>query len=356
MKRVLITGGAGFLGHHIVDYILQKTDWSITILDRYDSSGNPNRVTDLDSFKAAPTRVKFVWWDLKSAINDQVSATLGQFDYILHLAASSHVDRSIADPVSFMQDNAIGTSNLLVWAKDSGLAYERVLDTRPVFGIATADVKYVKQYTGKFINFSTDEVFGPAPAGYAHKENDPHIPSNPYSASKSAQEAIGTAFFVTYGLPVITTHTMNNFGERQHPEKLIPKTIRSVINEVPMPIFASLDEHGQMKAIGSRFWIHCWNTASAIYFLLNNGVAGEQYNIIGFDELSNLDIAEKVAGLVGKPLIPDFVDFHKTRPGHDMRYALDGSKMRDMGWTPELTFEESLDKTIKFSVAHPEWQ
>lgn len=356
MKRVLITGGAGFLGHHIVDYILQKTDWEIVILDRYDSSGNPNRVTDLDSFKAAPAgRVKFVWWDLKAELNDQIKATLGKFHYVVHLAASSHVDRSISDPVSFMQDNAIGTSNLLLWAKQGGMYQGRLLrDPRP--SGSEGYPQDIQEPEGKFINFSTDEVFGPAPIGYAHKEDDAHHPSNPYAASKSAQEAIGTAFFVTYGLPVITTHTMNNFGERQHPEKLIPKTIRSVIREQPMPIFASMDDKGVMQAIGSRFWIHCWNTASAIYFLLNNGVAGEQYNIIGFDELSNLEIAEKVAGLVGKPLIPQFVDFHKTRPGHDMRYALDGSKMRDMGWTPELTFEESLDKTIKFSVDHPEWQ
>lgn len=330
-KRILVTGGAGFLGHHIIGYLIDKTDWNIVCLDRYDNSGNPNRLLDLDNFD--PKRVKLMWWDLKAPLNDQVTEELGMFDYVLHLAASSHVDRSIVDPLSFIMDNVVGTTNLLVWAKDGGLNKE-----------------------GKFINFSTDEVFGPAPDGYAHKEDDPHKPSNPYSASKSGQEAIGYAFYITYHLPVITTHTMNNFGERQHPEKLVPKTIRSVINGEPMPIFAELNEEGKLEAVGSRFWIHCRNTASAIKFLLEKGVGGESYNIIGFDELTNLEIADKVAKLVGKPLIPQFVDFHKTRPGHDRRYALDGTKLKELGWEPEMSFDESLKQTVEFALANKRWQ
>ena len=176
------------------------------------------------------------------------------------------------------------------------------------------------------------------------------------AASKSGQEAFGYAFFITYGLPVITTHTMNNFGERQHPEKLVPKTIRSVIQGKPMPIFASLNKKGKLEAVGSRFWIHCVNTSSACLFLLKHGVVGESYNIIGFDELTNLEIAEKVAKMIGKPLIPKFVDFHATRPGHDMRYALSGAKLKKLGWKPEVTFEESLKRTVEFSLKHPEWQ
>jgi dTDP-glucose 4,6-dehydratase len=327
----LITGAAGFIGHHLVQYLLEKTDWNLIMLDRLDSSGSLNRIHDLPGYEQHKKRMRFEWHDLKAPVSEFLAARLCSPDYIIHLAASSHVDRSIEDPLLFAMDNVVGTVNILNFAR-----------TIPTLK--------------KFINFSTDEVFGPAPEGYAHKENESHKPSNPYSASKSAQEAFGYAFYITYGLPIITTHTMNNFGERQHPEKLIPKTIRSVINGTPMPLFAEVGTDGKLGAVGSRFWIHCRNTASAILFLLSHGVAGESYNIIGFDELTNLEIAEKVASIIGKPLIPQFVDFTKVRPGHDRRYALDGSKLRDLGWKPEVSFDESLRQTVEFTLAHPEWQ
>jgi dTDP-glucose 4,6-dehydratase len=332
MKKILVTGSAGFIGSHLVRYLLKHTDWDIISLDRYDTSGNLNRLANFID-EEEKKRIKVVFHDLRAEINDFTTKALGEVDYIVHMAASSHVDRSIEDPVSFVMDNVVGTTNLLNWARKGGLKKD-----------------------GKLINFSTDEVFGPAPDGYAHKENDPHHPSNPYSASKSGQEAIGYAFFITYGLPVITTHTMNNFGETQHPEKLVPRTIRNVIEGKPMPIFARVNEDGKLEATGSRFWIHATNTASATLFLLKNGVAGEKYNIIGFDELTNLEIAEKIAAIVGKPLIPEFVDFYKVRPGHDRRYALDGTKMKEMGWAPEVDFDSSLKATVEWTVKHAEWQ
>ena len=301
-ERCLITGGAGFIGHHLVDYILQETDWDIVILDRLDLSGNLNRLTDLPGFEENKGRVKFVWHDLKAPISKPVSDEIGNINYVVHLAASSHVDRSIEDPVLFAMDNVVGTTNLLNWARKRTVD---VLDPQEPSGSKHYGIK-------KFINFSTDEVFGSAPEGYAHKEHDPHYPSSPYSASKSGQEAMGYAFWKTYSLPIINTHTMNNFGERQHTEKLVPKTIRSVINQEPMPIFAEDDGKGGFKGVGTRYWLDAKNTASAIVFLIENGKEGETYNIIGFDELSNLEIAEKVASLVGKPLIPELVDFHKT--------------------------------------------
>lgn len=346
MKRILVTGSAGFIGAHVVPYLLDRTDWEVVCLDRYDTSGNINRLASILTVEQMK-RVKIVYHDLKSPINDFTSKLIGGVHNIIHLAASSHVDRSIEDPLSFVQDNVVGTTNLLVWAEKGGMTFDETKD----------DLNNIKKiYHGRFINFSTDEVFGPAEEGYAHKENDPHRPSNPYSASKSGQEAIGYAFYVTKKLPVVTTHTMNNFGEMQHPEKLIPKTIRCVIDQKPMPIFAKLNDDGKLEAVGSRFWIHAKNTASALLFLLEKAIPGEAYNIIGFDELSNLAIAEKVAEIVGKPLIPDFVDFHKARPGHDRRYALDGSKMKEMGWVPEVTFEESLKETVEWTMAHPEWK
>lgn len=348
MKKILMTGAVGFIGAHIVKYILETTDWEIVCLDRFDTSGNVNRLAEF-----VPTqlrnRLKVVYHDLKAPINHFTAAKIGTVDHVLHLAASSHVDRSIEDPLSFIMDNVVGTTNLLVWAEQGGMNFTYPESTDKM-------TKHDRIFTGKFINFSTDEVFGPAEIGHNHKEDEVHKPSNPYSASKSGQEAIGYAFYVTYGLPVINTHTMNNFGEMQHPEKLVPRTIKSVIEGTPMPIFAELGDDGQLKGVGSRFWIHCKNTASAVMFLFEKGNAGENYNIIGFDELTNLEIAQKVADIIGKPLIHQFVDFHKVRPGHDRRYALDGSKMRDLGWKPVVNFEDSLKEAVNFTINHPEWR
>jgi len=326
---ILITGGVGFIGHHIVEFILNTTDWNIVILDRLDVSGTLNRLADLPLWEKEHGRVKFVYHNLRAPLNEYARTRLGDVNYILHLAASTHVDRSIEDPMLFVEDNVVGTTNMLQYAR-----------TLP--------------HLKAFINFSTDEVFGPAPKGVAHKENAPYLPSNPYSASKAGAASMGHAFFVTYGVPVITTYTMNNFGERQHPEKLIPRTIRSVIRGEKMPIFAEL-RGGKLVGVGSRFWLHAKNTASAVMFLLKNGKPGESYNVIGFDEFTNLEIAQKVAKLVGKPLKYEFVDFHKTRPGHDRRYALDGTKLRKLGWKPPITFEESLKATVEFTLKHPEW-
>lgn len=330
-KKVLVTGAAGFIGSHLVKYLLERTDWEIISLDRYDTSGTMARLNEVITEKDK-SRVKVVFHDLKAAINEFTSKAIGQVDYIIHLAASSHVDRSIEDSMSFVLDNVVGTTNLLIWAKNGGL-----------------------KENGKFLNFSTDETMGPAPDNYASKESDPHRPSNPYAASKAGQEDIGYAFYVTYGLPVITSRTMNNFGEMQHPEKLIPRTIKSIVEGTPMPIFAKTDENGKVEAAGTRFWLHTQNTASAILFLINNGIPGEFYNVIGFDEVSNLEMAEKIAKIIGKPLIPKFVNFYEVRKGHDRRYALDGTKMKDMGWTPEVDFENSLKKTVEWTLNHPEW-
>ena len=350
MRNVLVTGGAGFIGHHVVNYLLQKTDWNIVVLDRLDVSGDLNRLTDLPSFDTS--RVRFVWHDLKAPINESVSKAIGQVDDVIHLAASSHVDRSIEDPVLFAMDNVVGTTHLLYWAEKGGMNKE--VKFHGIDG-HTKESKTSTVYTGKFINFSTDEVFGPAELGHNHKENEQHLPSNPYSASKSGQGAMGYAFYVTYGLPVITTYTMNNFGERQHPEKLVPKAIRSVLNGEEMPIFAEVVD-GTPVAVGSRFWLHAWNTASAIKFLLENGKQGESYNVVGFDEFTNLEICERVASILGKELKPKFVDFHKTRPGHDRRYALDGTKLKELGWVPEVTFEESLRRMVEFTRDNVKWQ
>lgn len=331
MKKILVTGGAGFIGHHFVEHILKNTDWNIVVLDRLDTSGNLNRLKDIEFYQKNKEefnqRVKFIWHDLKAEINEILESQIGtDLDYIYHLAASSHVDRSLQNPLGFVYDNVVGTCNILNFARKC-----------PNLRL--------------FFNFNTDEVFGPAPVGVNHKETDQHKPSNPYSATKSGQYALGYAYWKSYGLPVVTTYTMNNFGERQNPEKLIPMTIRSVLKGEKAII------HGNEKVIGSRFWIHCRNTSAALLFLSENGKAGESYNIIGFDELNSLEMAQKIAEIMGKPLKYELVDFHKTRPGHDRRYALDGSKLKKLGFEFPVDFEASLKKTVEWSIKpeHVHW-
>lgn len=353
MKKVLITGGAGFIGAHVVQYLLETTDWQLVLLDRLDFSGNLNRLNEVVEDKYRE-RVTFVWHDLKAEINEQVSKAIGVVDDVIHLAASSHVDRSIEDPVSFAMDNVVGTTHLLNWARKGGMKMD--LKDAPVvgdFGVKSKEMEF--EFKGKFINFSTDEVFGPAEVGHDHKENEPHLPSNPYSASKSGQGMMGYAFYITYGLPVITTYTMNNFGERQHPEKLVPRCISTLIAGEEMPIFAELNDD-VLVAVGSRFWLHARNTASAIKFILENGEVGESYNVVGFDEKTNLEVYETIAKILGKEPKPKYVDFHQTRPGHDRRYSLDGTKLKELGWTPEVDFEESMKRVVEFTLANKQWQ
>jgi len=328
MKRVLLTGAAGFIGSHVVEHILKNTDWEIIALVRLNYAGDLRRIMEQEVMKDAGDRVKFIYHDLKFALPiDQI----GKVDNIIHLAANSHVDRSITHPMEFAMDNVIGTVNMLEAAR------------------------LILKEDGKFINFLTDEVFGPAPDDYDYTEEDRWRPSNPYSASKAGQGAFGIAYFNTYKLPVITTYTMNVFGERQNPEKLVPKTMQKLINDEPMTIHCKIDDDGNVSEIGQRHWLHARNAADAVLFILEHGVPGEHYNVVGDVELDNLEFCEKVAKLMGKELKVEYIDFHACRPGHDRRYALSGKKLKDMGWVPPAGFDESLDKMIKWTLKNKRW-
>jgi|TARA_R100000084_G_C4653199_1_gene151175 dTDP-glucose 4,6-dehydratase len=336
MKRALITGGAGFIAHHLVSQILKNTDWEVVTLDRLDFSGNLNRLHDIlqDFSPADRARVNVVYHDLKAAVNPLIAANIGKVDYILHLAAGSHVDRSIEYPMEFVMDNVVATCNIL--------DYARSLD-----------------HLERFVYFGTDEVFGPAPNGINYKENDRYNSTNPYSATKAGGEELAVAFENTYGLPVYITHTMNVFGQRQHPEKFIPKCIKNVRDGVPITIHSDITK----TVPGSRHYIHAEDVSDALLFLLNQppvvetnwgGAKCPKFNIVGAEELNNLQLAQIIADVQGKELKYEMVDFHSARPGHDLRYALCGEKMKEMGWEPQ-NIRERITEVVEWTLANERW-
>tara|TARA_R100000995_G_scaffold73503_1_gene42308 strand:- start:75 stop:1097 length:1023 start_codon:yes stop_codon:yes gene_type:complete len=337
MKRALITGGAGFIAHHLIGQILERTDWEIVSLDRLDYSGNLNRLHDLmlTFDPEVRKRVKIVHHDLKAELNPLVCSEVGNVDYIIHLAAGSHVDRSIDYPMEFVMDNVVGSVNILEFAR-------------------------TQKNLERFVYFSTDEVFGPAPDGIKYKENDRYNSTNPYSATKAAAEEIAVAYENTYGLPIYITHTMNVFGERQHPEKFIPMCIKRARDGESVTIHSD-----STKTIpGSRHYIHAEDVADAVLFLLDyegefektwGGAKCPKFNIVGSEELNNLDLATIIAEAQGKELKYEMVDFHSSRPGHDLRYALDGDKMKKLGWEPAKSVRERIAEVTKWTLDNERW-
>lgn len=342
MKRLLITGGAGFIGHHIIDLFLKKTDFQIVSLDRLDYSGNLNRLDYVVSQydKETRKRVKIVWHDLKAPISEITSNLMGDVNVVLHLAAGSHVDRSITHPMEFVLDNTVGTVNLLDYARS---------------------LKNLE----RMIYFSTDEIFGIAPPGVAYKERDRYNSTNPYSASKAAAEEFCVAYENTYKIPMFITHTMNVFGERQHPEKFIPMCIKKIRDGEKIYIHSDTTK----TIAGSRFYIHAKDVAEAMLFLLSltedqtkiirtpdwGGAKCPKFNIVGKEEIDNLTMVNILADAQGKQANYEMVDFHTSRPGHDLRYALDGSFMRSLGWEPRFTLRERLKEVTDWSLANKEW-
>ena len=336
-KTILITGGAGFIAHHTVDYLLENTDYNIVTLDRLDYSGNLNRLNEVVEShpKSERKRVRTVFHDLKADLNPQIVSTIGKVDIIAHLAAGSHVDRSIDYPMEFVLDNVVGTVNLL--------NYARQVDNLE-----------------RFIYFSTDEVFGPAPEGIKYKENDRYNSTNPYSASKAGAEELVVAYENTYKLPSIITHTMNVFGERQHPEKYIPMCIKKARDGEKVTVHSNKE----LTKAGSRHYIHALDVADALNFLINcdidslepdyGGAKCHKFNIVGGEELDNLELAKMIAAAQDKELNYEMVDFHSSRPGHDLRYALDGDKMKNMGWTPKPV-KQRLEEVVQWTLENERW-
>ncbi|MEW6062772.1 MAG: NAD-dependent epimerase/dehydratase family protein [Nanoarchaeota archaeon] len=325
MKKVLVTGGCGFIGHHIVEHILKNTDWNVKVIDKLTYASNGfDRLRDINVFDNK--RVQIYVSDFSERFSEGLEKELNNVNYILHIGAETHVDNSIKDPEPFVFSNVVGTLRMLEFAKTQ------------------KNLKW-------FIYFSTDEVFGPAPEGIFYKEWDRYNSTNPYSATKAGGEELCLAYGNTYKLPVFITHTMNVFGERQHPEKFIPKVIKTVLKGETIPIHSDSTK----TKPGSRHWIHARNVANAILFLLEHAEFREKYNIVGEKEVNNLEMAQFIAQVVGRPLEYKMVDFHSSRPGHDLRYGLDGSKLKFMGFEYPKTFEQSLEKTIKWTLKNQRW-
>lgn len=343
-KKILITGGAGFVGHHCVEHILKNTDWNIVVLDCLNYAGNAGRlskskhpinfantekaemVKDINVF--TPKRVTFVWHDLRTPISSNVHKLLGKLNYCIHFASESHVDKSLEDSIPFITSNVLGTANLLEYFKKD-------------------------QKKCKTLIFSTDEVFGAAPLGVYHKEDDRFRPSNPYAAAKAGEEMIAFSFAHAFSMPIAVVRSMNIIGERQHPEKFVPKTIKAILNNEKVII------HGRgKKDLSSRCWIHARNVADALLFLLDKMKKEEFYHIVG-EEKTVLEIANWVCETIkNRKLNADeikFVDYHNARPGHDKRYALSGEKIKNMGWLPPVDLEKSLKKTVRWTLENSRW-
>jgi dTDP-glucose 4,6-dehydratase len=325
LTRVLITGGAGFIGSHVIEHLIRTTTWEIVCVDKlsYSSKGWA-RVKDSGVFYMP--RLHCLTWDLTTPFSEGLRQEIGDINIIIHMAAETHVDKSIADPVGCIQNNVMSTVYLL--------EYARTLSNLRVF-----------QY------FSTDEVYGPAPNGTNYKEWDRHRPTNPYSASKAASEDICLSYENTYKIPVIITNLMNVYGERQYVEKFIPLVMKKILKGETVSIHTEPDG----KTPGSRFYIHARNVAAAVLFILSHGTPGEKYNITGEKEVDNLEMAQKIALAMDKELKYQLVDFHSDRPGHDTRYSLDGSKLFQMGWHLPVNLDASLAKTVHWTLQHPQW-
>jgi len=332
-KRLLLTGASGFVGSHVLRHVLVNTDWFVVCPVTFSHKGIQDRIrlSIIDNPEYLK-RIKIVQCDLAYPISSITDKEFGTIDYVLNVASESHVDRSIEEPKNFIVNNVALICNLLDWAR-----------------IAKPE---------KIIHISTDEVYGPAPKGTAHREwVDQYLPSNPYSASKAAQESIVFSYWRTYALPIMITNTMNLIGEMQDPEKFIPMTMRKIMAGETVSIHGSLEGE-----IGSRFYLHARNQADALLHLLNtdfplygDAQKPEKFHVVGEREISNLDLAQMIADFMGKPLKYEIVDFHTSRPGHDLRYALNGDKIAATGWKAPISLEQSLKRTVEWNLAHPEW-
>jgi dTDP-glucose 4,6-dehydratase len=329
-KTIIITGGAGFIGSHVVRLFVNKyPNYRIINLDALTYAGNLENLKDIQ----AAANYTFVKADIVDA--DEINAIFNEHkpDGVIHLAAESHVDRSIADPLAFVRTNVIGTVNLLNAARDL----------------------WNGNFEGKqFYHISTDEVYGTLGETGLFTESTPYDPNSPYSASKASSDHFVRAYGETYGVPFVLTNCSNNYGPNHFPEKLIPLFINNIINRKPLPVY------GDGKY--TRDWLYVIDHARAIDLVYHNGTNHETYNIGGFNEWQNIDLVKVLCRIMDKKLgrtagdSEKLITYVKDRPGHDLRYAIDATKInKELGWSPTVTFEEGLEKTIDWYLENTEW-
>lgn len=311
--KVLVTGGAGFIGSNLVHYLIENTDWDVVVLDKLTYAGNLENLKGLEE----NPRFRFIKGDICD--KEIVLQSMKGVDIVFHLAAETHVDRSILRPQDFIITNVIG----------SHVLFEAALLTKPSL----------------FINVSTDEVYGSVENG-SFTEESPLSPSSPYSASKASQDLLGQAYFKTFSLPVITTRCSNNYGEYQFPEKLIPLTITNALEGKEVPLYG--------KGENVRDWIHVRDHVRALYMIALKGKPGEIYNIAGKCEMRNIDVVKRILKILGKS--ESLIKFVRDRPAHDFRYSMDTRKIeREIGFIPEIKFEEGLERTVRWFMENRGW-
>jgi dTDP-glucose 4,6-dehydratase len=313
MKKLLVTGGAGFIGSEFVRQGVQRR-YTVTVIDKLSYAGDLKRIREVEG------KITFRAADITDRKSVQEIMKSEKPDTVVHWAAESHVDRSIADASPFLETNITGTQVLLDAAKDYGVT--------------------------QFINISTDEVYGDLGKDGKFYESTPLNPSSPYSVSKASADMLGRAYQRTYGLPVITVRPSNNYGPWQYPEKLIPVIIMKAMNNERVPVYA--------KGENVREWLFVSDCADAVFQIMEKGEAGEIYNVGSGEEKKNIEVVKTVLALLEKP--EDLIEFTKDRPGHDFRYSLNSDKIKgQLGWRCRVTFPEGLERTVRWYVKNMEW-
>ncbi|HOM73360.1 MAG TPA: dTDP-glucose 4,6-dehydratase [Armatimonadota bacterium] len=312
MRKLLVTGGAGFIGSNYVRYVLNKyPDYHVTVIDSLTYAGNLDNLADLSG-----PRMEFVKGDIRN--REDVDGLIRDADAVINFAAESFVDRSILEPDAFITTDVLGTHVLLEAARKHGIE--------------------------RFVHISTDEVYGDVEEG-SSTETDPFRPNSPYSASKAGGDLLVRSYYVTYKLPVMITRGSNTYGPYQHPEKLIPLFITNAIDDKPLPLYGD----GQQV----RDWLYVMDHCSGIDLVLHKGTLGEAYNIGGGNERTNIQITYMILKYLGKPesLIKHVTD----RPGHDRRYSIATTKLKSLGWQPEMPFEDGLKETVEWYQTNQSW-